>query len=104
MSKVNHIGDANGMVSDSKGGEDKVMKQTAVEKQHVARVEFRHLPNFKPVAAIALFAGFYFAGTRSKHAEPTPSNRMRLAPVAAAAVPIAIMAASDWFLGGYDLL
>ena len=69
----------------------------------VARVEFRHIPNFKPVAAIALFAGFYFASTRSRHAEHTPSTRMRLAPVAAPAVPIAIMAASDWFLGGYDL-
>ncbi|MFM2095140.1 MAG: hypothetical protein RIS70_2264 [Planctomycetota bacterium] len=69
----------------------------------VARVEFRHIPNFKPVAAIALFAGFYFAGTRGKHAEQAPTTRTRLAPLAASAVPVAIMAASDWFLGGYDL-
>ena len=69
----------------------------------VARVEFRHIPNFKPVAAIALFAGFYYAGTRSKHAEQAPTTRTCLARLAATAVPIAIMAASDWFLGGYDL-
>ncbi|MHB8866936.1 MAG: DUF6580 family putative transport protein, partial [Pirellulaceae bacterium] len=41
-------------------------------------------PNFAPVAAIALFAGYFF----------------RSAGVAVC-VPLSVMALSDWFLGGY---
>jgi N-acetyl-anhydromuramyl-L-alanine amidase AmpD len=33
MSKVNHIGDANGMVSDSKGGEFETFKNKTMSKQ-----------------------------------------------------------------------
>ena len=50
----------------------------------VCRVAFRGVPNFAPVAAIALFAGYY------------ASSRW-----IAAAVPVAILAVSDLFLGGY---
>ncbi|MCA9270086.1 MAG: hypothetical protein KDA41_16505 [Planctomycetales bacterium] len=48
------------------------------------RLALRDIPNFAPVAAIALFAGYYF---RSR--------------AAALAVPIATMAISDCFLPGY---
>ena len=48
------------------------------------RLTFEHIPNFAPVAGIALFAGFYF-----RHA------------VVAIALPIAIMMISDLFIGGY---
>ncbi len=45
---------------------------------------FRDLPNFAPVAAIALFAGYYFR-----------SSAMALA------VPLSVMLISDHILGGY---
>lgn len=44
-----------------------------------------HWPNFAPVAAISLFAGYYFRSW-----------------ILAVAVPLAVMATSDWFIGGYD--
>ena len=49
------------------------------------RLFFRDLPNFAPVAAVALFAGYYFRSM-----------------LVAASVPLAVMAISDGFLGGYD--
>ena len=49
------------------------------------RLLFRDLPNFAPVAALALFAGYYFRSI-----------------VVAIVVPVAVMALSDWFMGGYD--
>ncbi len=49
------------------------------------RVWLEELPNFAPVAAIALFAGYYFRSIWL-----------------AAALPLGVMAASDWFIGGYD--
>jgi hypothetical protein len=52
-----------------------------------ARLYFQHLPNFAPVAALALFSGYYFRSW-----------------LAAACVPLAAMAISDWFIGGYDPL
>ncbi len=51
----------------------------------MARMSFQHIPNFAPVAAVALFAGFFF--------------RSRLLAMAA---PLAIMLVSDWFIGGYS--
>lgn len=50
-----------------------------------ARIFFRDLPNFAPIAAIALFSGYYF----------------RSAAVAVA-VPLVAMLASDAVIGGYD--
>lgn len=58
----------------------------------VARVVFRELPNFKPVAALTLFAGFYFASCRSRW----------MGISVAALVPISILGLSDLILGGYD--
>ena len=49
------------------------------------RVLLRDLPNFAPVAALALFAGYYFRS---------------LLP--ALCVPLGVMALSDLVLGGYD--
>lgn len=48
------------------------------------RLVCRDLPNFAPVAALALFAGYYFRSA-----------------LLAISVPLAVMAISDWFLGGY---
>ena len=48
------------------------------------RVSLQHLPNFAPVAALALFAGYFF--------------RSRLAAIA---VPVSIMVISDWQIGSY---
>ena len=48
------------------------------------RIALQDLPNFAPVAAIALFAGYFF---RSR--------------VTAVAVPLAIMAISNYFIGVY---
>jgi hypothetical protein len=53
----------------------------------MARLAFRDLPNFAPVAALALFAGYYF----------------RSAWIALC-VPLGVMAASDLVLGGYHPL
>jgi hypothetical protein len=44
------------------------------------------IPNFAPVAAIALFAGYYLRSS-----------------LMAALVPLSIMTITDWFIGGYDL-
>ncbi len=49
------------------------------------RVILQDLPNFAPVAAIALFAGFYFR------------NR-----VLALCAPLAVMVSSDMIIGGYQ--
>lgn len=53
----------------------------------VARLAFQELPNFSPVAAIALFAGYY-------------SRDLRLA----LALPLIVMAISDLFIGSYDIV
>jgi uncharacterized membrane protein len=50
-----------------------------------ARLAFQELPNFAPVAALALFAGYV----------------LRRSWVAAL-VPLSVMTISDWFIGGYD--
>ncbi len=50
-----------------------------------SRVVFRELPNFAPIAALALFAGYYF-----RHS------------VVALLVPLAAMLISDCFLGFYE--
>jgi hypothetical protein len=49
------------------------------------RIYFQDLPNFAPVAALALFAGYYFR-----------SWAMALC------VPLGVMVLSDAFIGGYD--
>ena len=49
------------------------------------RIYFQDLPNFAPVAALALFAGYYFRSW-----------------VTAVCVPLGVMAISDLFIGGYD--
>ena len=49
------------------------------------RLYFQHIPNFAPVAALALFAGYYF----------------RSAAVAIA-VPLCVMLISDQVIGGYS--
>jgi hypothetical protein len=49
------------------------------------RLAFQDLPNFAPVAAAALFAGYFFR-----------SGAMALC------VPLTAMAVSDFFIGGYD--
>jgi hypothetical protein len=51
----------------------------------LARVSLGDLPNFAPVAAIALFSGYFF---RSR--------------TAALCVPLAVMGSSDFFIGSYD--
>ena len=48
------------------------------------RLAFEHLPNFAPVAALAMFSGYYF-------------RRWTVA----LCVPFAVMTISDWFIGGY---
>lgn len=48
------------------------------------RLYFRDLPNFAPVAALALFSGYLFRGW-----------------LTALSVPLAVMAISDYFIGGY---
>lgn len=50
------------------------------------RVAFRDLPNFAPVAALALFSGYFFRHRRM-----------------AVGVPLLVMGISDLWLGGYDL-
>ncbi len=49
------------------------------------RVYFQYLPNFAPVAALALFAGYYFRS-----------------PAVALAVPLSVMILSDQLIGGYN--
>ena len=51
-----------------------------------ARLALRDVPNFAPVAALALFAGYLFANRRF-----------------AVLVPVSVMALSDLVIGGYDL-
>jgi hypothetical protein len=51
------------------------------------RFGFEHIPNFAPVAAIALFSGYFF------------HNR-----IAAIAAPLAVMLVTDWQIGGYQPL
>lgn len=51
-----------------------------------ARLAVRDIPNFAPIAALALFAGYLFADRRW-----------------AVWVPLGAMAASDTIIGGYDL-
>lgn len=48
---------------------------------------FHHWPNFAPVAALSLFAGYYFRSW-----------------LVALAAPLVVMSTSDWFIGGYDPL
>ena len=48
------------------------------------RLAGHELPNFAPVAAMALFAGYFFRSA-----------------LVAVCVPLTVMAISDWFLGGY---
>ena len=48
------------------------------------RIVLRDLPNFAPVAALALFAGYFF--------------RSRMVAIA---VPLSVMFISDWVIGGY---
>lgn len=48
------------------------------------RIALQYLPNFAPVAALALFAGFFFRS-----------------PVVALCVPLSIMVISDLAIGGY---
>ncbi|MFC1757702.1 DUF6580 family putative transport protein [Planctomycetota bacterium] len=50
-----------------------------------ARLWFRDIPNFAPVAAVALFAGYAFRSTAW-----------------AIAVPLAVMMISDQIIGGYE--
>lgn len=52
----------------------------------VVRLAFHDLPNFAPISALALFAGYYL-------------RNWRLAVL----VPLGAMSSSDLFLGGYDL-
>lgn len=51
----------------------------------LARVCFRELPNFAPIAAMALFSGYYFRSAK-----------------VAVLVPLLAMAFSDLFIGGYE--
>ena len=51
----------------------------------VLRWQLQDVPNFAPVAALALFAGFFFRSV-----------------IVAAALPLAIMSISDYFIGGYE--
>lgn len=50
-----------------------------------SRLWLQHLPNFAPISAIALFAGYFFRSW-----------------LVAASLPIMIMGLSDHFIGGYD--
>lgn len=50
-----------------------------------ARIVFRELPNFAPIAAMALFAGYFFRSS-----------------ALALAVPLAAMLVSDAVIGGYE--
>ena len=49
------------------------------------RIILQHLPNFAPVAALALFSGYFFRSW-----------------LVALLVPLSVMAISDCFIGGYD--
>jgi hypothetical protein len=49
------------------------------------RIVFRDLPNFAPVAAVALFSGYFFRSAR-----------------VALCVPLCAMLVSDWVIGGYQ--
>ena len=49
------------------------------------RIWLQDLPNFAPVAALALFSGYFFRSW-----------------ILALAVPLGVMAVSDWTIGGYD--
>ena len=49
------------------------------------RLGLRQLPNFAPVAAIALFSGYFFRSW-----------------LVAASLPLLVMGVSDYFIGGYD--
>ena len=51
----------------------------------LARVCFRELPNFAPIAAMALFSGYFFRSAK-----------------VAVLVPLLAMALSDLFIGGYE--
>jgi len=51
----------------------------------LSRVCFRELPNFAPIAAMALFSGYYFRSAK-----------------VAVLVPLLAMALSDLFIGGYE--
>lgn len=51
----------------------------------LSRVYFRELPNFAPIAAMALFSGYYFRSAK-----------------VAVLVPLLAMALSDLFIGGYE--
>jgi hypothetical protein len=48
------------------------------------RMYFEFIPNFAPVAALALFAGYFFASRWI-----------------AVALPLTVMLVTDWFIGGY---
>jgi hypothetical protein len=48
------------------------------------RMCFQAIPNFAPVAALALFAGYFFTSRWT-----------------AAALPVTVMVVTDWFIGGY---
>jgi hypothetical protein len=48
------------------------------------RMYFQFIPNFAPVAALALFAGYFFTSRWT-----------------AVALPLVVMAVTDWFIGGY---
>lgn len=51
----------------------------------LSRVCFRELPNFAPIAAMALFSGYFFRSAK-----------------VAVLVPLLAMALSDLFIGGYE--
>jgi uncharacterized membrane protein len=51
----------------------------------LARICFRELPNFAPIAAMALFSGYYFRSAK-----------------VAVLVPLLAMVLSDLFIGGYE--
>ena len=51
----------------------------------LSRICFRELPNFAPIAALALFSGYYFRSAK-----------------VAVLVPLLAMSLSDLFIGGYE--
>src|SRR5688572_29505866 len=51
----------------------------------LSRICFRELPNFAPIAAMALFSGYFFRSAK-----------------VAVLVPLLAMALSDLFIGGYE--
>ncbi len=51
----------------------------------LSRIYFRELPNFAPIAAMALFSGYFFRSAK-----------------VAVLVPLLAMALSDLFIGGYE--